>query len=148
MAPLIYLYYLPIPRQIRFVTLLRGTLNMPSQSTALVWLRRDLRLEDHRPLWKATQKFNQVYLIFFYDQKQLESLKSREDERLAFITEHLKYLRKKLGQKTKSWLAMATFFFPQVLRSRVYFKIYSQVAQEDRGIDFVHRARKPLGERL
>ncbi|MFM2065943.1 MAG: hypothetical protein RLZZ584_852 [Pseudomonadota bacterium] len=51
---------------------------------ALVWLRRDLRLHDHRPLAAALQSAQQVWCLFVFDQAILAGL-PRTDRRVAFI---------------------------------------------------------------
>ncbi|MCG9894015.1 MAG: deoxyribodipyrimidine photo-lyase, partial [Fimbriimonadaceae bacterium] len=58
---------------------------MPSEfSRALVWLRRDLRLSDHRALAEATRRADSVAVAFVYDTEILDSL-PRDDRRLTFI---------------------------------------------------------------
>ncbi|MRU27373.1 deoxyribodipyrimidine photo-lyase, partial [Xylella fastidiosa] len=41
---------------------------------ALIWLRRDLRLEDHTPLAHAEQEGFSVALAFVFDRKILQPL--------------------------------------------------------------------------
>ncbi len=62
---------------------------LPSDAgLALVWLRRDLRLDDHAALAMALQHANQVALCFVFDRNILEPL-PRADRRVAFIRESL-----------------------------------------------------------
>jgi deoxyribodipyrimidine photo-lyase len=51
---------------------------------ALVWLRRDLRLDDHRPLAAALRGARQVWCLFVFDTDILAGL-PRVDRRVAFI---------------------------------------------------------------
>ena len=54
----------------------------------LVWLRRDLRLEDHAALHLALQACEKVWLIFVFDKNILTPLLARNlttDRRVAFI---------------------------------------------------------------
>jgi deoxyribodipyrimidine photo-lyase len=51
---------------------------------ALVWLRRDLRLHDHRPLAAALRGARQVWCLFVFDSEILAGL-PRQDRRVAFI---------------------------------------------------------------
>ncbi|MBK6850395.1 MAG: deoxyribodipyrimidine photo-lyase [Burkholderiales bacterium] len=51
---------------------------------ALVWLRRDLRLTDHRPLAAALRSARQVWCLFVFDSDILAHL-PRADRRVAFI---------------------------------------------------------------
>ncbi len=52
---------------------------------ALVWLRRDLRCEDHAALYHALRRFKRVYCAFVFDTDILDALPSRQDRRVAFI---------------------------------------------------------------
>jgi deoxyribodipyrimidine photo-lyase len=36
-------------------------------SKALVWLRRDLRIDDHAALYHALKRHEQVYVAFVFD---------------------------------------------------------------------------------
>lgn len=52
---------------------------------ALVWLRRDLRCEDHAALYHALRRYQRVYCAFVFDTDILDALPSRCDRRVAFI---------------------------------------------------------------
>ncbi|MEO7404844.1 MAG: deoxyribodipyrimidine photo-lyase [Burkholderiales bacterium] len=54
-------------------------------STALVWFRRDLRLEDHAALYHALRAHEQVYCGFVFDAEILDALTRRADRRVEFI---------------------------------------------------------------
>lgn len=73
-----------------------------SEGATLVWLRRDLRLEDHHPLWAATHKSAKVYLVFVYDATILGALSDPTDARLAFITATLEALSHQLGSRKQA----------------------------------------------
>ena len=60
----------------------------PQARTALVWLRRDLRLHDHAALHAALQSAQQVVLVFVFDTGILNPL-PRCDRRVEFIRESL-----------------------------------------------------------
>jgi len=60
----------------------------PQAGTALVWLRRDLRLHDHAALHAALQSAQQVVLVFVFDTGILKPL-PRCDRRVEFIRESL-----------------------------------------------------------
>lgn len=55
-----------------------------ASETALVWLRRDLRLDDHAPLAAAIATGNPVCLAFIFDTEILAELPAG-DRRVAFI---------------------------------------------------------------
>lgn len=54
-------------------------------SSALVWLRRDLRCDDHAALYHALRRFERVYCAFVFDTDILDALPSRQDRRVDFI---------------------------------------------------------------
>lgn len=54
-------------------------------SSALVWLRRDLRCTDHAALYHALRRFERVVCAFVFDTDILDALPSREDRRVEFI---------------------------------------------------------------
>ena len=51
----------------------------------LCWIRRDLRLSDHRALMEACRAADKVTLVFVYDTTILDKLKDRDDRRVTFI---------------------------------------------------------------
>lgn len=63
--------------------------------TALVWLRRDLRLSDHAALHHATQSHDHVYIAFVYDTQILNQLPNKNDRRLQFIHQSLAEIHQK-----------------------------------------------------
>jgi deoxyribodipyrimidine photo-lyase len=58
-------------------------------SKALCWIRRDLRLVDHRALAEATARAREVLVVFVYDRVILDVLEDRDDKRLFFIHQSL-----------------------------------------------------------
>ena len=72
----------------------------PSSSDAglaLVWLRRDLRLDDHAALATALRHADRVALCFVFDRSILDPL-PRSDRRVAFIRESLVDVEARLRQ--------------------------------------------------
>ncbi len=63
---------------------------------ALVWLRRDLRLQDHTALATACAQAEQVWCAFIFDQAILASL-PRRDRRVEFIWRSLQALDAELA---------------------------------------------------
>ena len=57
-------------------------------SRALVWLRRDLRTEDHAALYHALRGARQVWCAFVFDRAILDAL-PRADRRVEFIRDSL-----------------------------------------------------------
>ena len=70
-------------------------------SKALVWMRRDIRLYDHRALSEATKDCDEVYLVFNFDPNILDSL-PEDDRRLTFIIESLKDVEENLNKVDSS----------------------------------------------
>jgi len=64
--------------------------------TALVWLRRDLRLYDHAALFHALKSGHQVVCVFIFDKTILDSL-PRADRRVAFIHASLLQVKQELN---------------------------------------------------
>lgn len=54
-------------------------------ASALVWLRRDLRCDDHAALYYALRRFERVYCAFVFDTEILDALPHKQDRRVEFI---------------------------------------------------------------
>ncbi|MGP1715891.1 MAG: cryptochrome/photolyase family protein [Methylophilus sp.] len=67
-------------------------------SKALVWLRRDLRLEDHAALYHALKRHEQVYVAFVFDTDILDALTDKHDRRVEFIWESVAELKEVFQQ--------------------------------------------------
>ena len=65
-------------------------------SNALVWLRRDLRDDDHAALYHALKRHTQVYLTFVFDTDILDHLTDSQDRRVEFIWESVRELKASL----------------------------------------------------
>ncbi len=63
---------------------------------ALCWIRRDLRLRDHRPLAQACAQADEVAVVFVFDTTILDYLEDRDDRRVTFIHQSLTELHQKL----------------------------------------------------
>jgi deoxyribodipyrimidine photo-lyase len=61
---------------------------LPANTAALVWFRRDLRLDDHATLAAALAAHAQVFCAFVFDTEILDAL-LRDDRRVEFIREAL-----------------------------------------------------------
>ncbi|MCP5266409.1 MAG: deoxyribodipyrimidine photo-lyase [Burkholderiaceae bacterium] len=59
--------------------------NSPPENEALVWLRRDLRLDDHAALAHALHEASRIHVAFVFDTEILDALPSRRDRRVEFI---------------------------------------------------------------
>jgi deoxyribodipyrimidine photo-lyase len=63
---------------------------------ALVWFRRDLRLDDNAALGRALANHGRVFCAFVFDTEILDALASRADRRVDFIWRSLRELRERL----------------------------------------------------
>lgn len=66
--------------------------------SALVWLRRDLRCDDHAALYHALRRHERVYCAFVFDTDILDALPSRADRRVEFIHASVLELHESLRQ--------------------------------------------------
>lgn len=75
---------------------------MTSLNKGVVWIRRDLRLEDHTALSCALSQCNEVYVVFVFDKKILTRLKNKDDKRISFIIDSLREIEESLNEKGSS----------------------------------------------
>lgn len=76
------------------------------QPTSIVWLRRDLRLEDNNALYHAINYGKPVQVVFIFDKKILTPLE-RDDARVTFIHQQLTKIDQQLKERNGGLL---TFF--------------------------------------
>lgn len=67
-------------------------------SNALVWLRRDLRDDDHAALYYALRQHPHVTVAFVFDTDILDRLTDKQDRRVEFIWESVRALKAALQQ--------------------------------------------------
>lgn len=70
-----------------------------SESIALFWFRRDLRLDDNAGLYHALKSGIPVMPIFIFDSLIINDLHDRRDRRVSFIHDQLRYLKHQLNGK-------------------------------------------------
>ena len=68
-------------------------------ASALLWMRRDLRLEDNRALFEALGSGRRVYCAFVFDTAILDTLEDRADRRVWFLWQSLAQLHEALGRQ-------------------------------------------------
>lgn len=69
---------------------------MPEFDVSVVWLRRDLRMDDHAALFHALKSSRQVLAVFVFDTEILDALPSTEDRRVEFIHDSVAALKAEL----------------------------------------------------
>jgi deoxyribodipyrimidine photo-lyase len=73
-------------------------------TTTIVWLRRDLRLQDNAALYYALKENKNVLLLFIFDTTILHKLEDKEDKRVAFIHQSLTTINRELHALKSSML--------------------------------------------
>ena len=69
---------------------------MKRYERALVWFRRDLRLDDNAALSRALEEAKSVYCVFVFDTEILDVLPGKTDRRVEFIWRSLQALKAEL----------------------------------------------------
>ena len=57
---------------------------MRNEAVSIIWLRRDLRLEDHAAIEYALNKGCKILFLFIFDKNILDKLE-KTDKRVSFI---------------------------------------------------------------
>ncbi len=65
---------------------------------SLLWMRRNLRLEDNRPMSVALSKSEKILPIFIFDPDILARFNNKSDRRLSFLVATIFEINKKLRQ--------------------------------------------------
>ena len=73
-----------------------------SSYSALVWIRRDLRCDDHAALYEALRRFEHVYCAFVFDTDILDVLPNKQDRRVEFIHGSVLQLHENLQKLAES----------------------------------------------
>ena len=75
----------------------------------LVWLRRDLRIDDNAALYHALKENKNVQLVFIFDKDILDKLENKHDRRVDFIHKTLQRLNSQLKECQSSiWVFYGT----------------------------------------
>jgi deoxyribodipyrimidine photo-lyase len=69
---------------------------MSDMDTALIWFRRDLRVNDNAALYAALKAARRVHAVFVFDTDILEALPDRADRRVEFIWHSVAALKAEL----------------------------------------------------
>jgi deoxyribodipyrimidine photo-lyase len=80
---------------------------------ALVWLRRDLRIQDHRALSQALIEAEKISFAFIFDITILKDLKSN-DRRLTFIWQSLLDIENQLNDLINQYLTLDSSTSPRI----------------------------------
>jgi deoxyribodipyrimidine photo-lyase len=83
---------------IRMIPDLQQISDRISNSTALFWFRRDLRIHDNAGLYHCLRENDSVQCVFIFDTAILSKLEDCDDARIAFIHESLKVVQDALSK--------------------------------------------------
>ena len=64
--------------------------------TAIIWLRRDLRLDDHFAFHKAQEIGAKILPVFIFDSEMLKNFQDKRDRRISFLYDRLRFLNDQL----------------------------------------------------
>ncbi|GAB3563713.1 deoxyribodipyrimidine photo-lyase [Spirosoma luteolum] len=70
-----------------------------AEPLSLVWLRRDLRLNDNAALYHALRSGRPVLPVFIFDRTILDALDDPHDRRVMFLVQEVERLRDELAEK-------------------------------------------------
>lgn len=84
---------------------------------SLLWLRRDLRLEDNLSLYLSLQTLDKIQPIFIFDENILARFNNPDDRRISFILDALKAMNKKLREHSSEVLVL--YGKPEVLIPKI-----------------------------
>ncbi|MDI9864745.1 DASH family cryptochrome [Flectobacillus sp. DC10W] len=124
----------------------------------IVWYRNDLRVHDHEPLWKASQKTTNVFPVYIFDPRQFEELSVGFSKtgwlRTQFLIESVQNLRKNL-QSISSGLIVRVGK-PEEILPRLAIELEAEavycseeVTSEETGVDAqVEEALQTMGKSM
>lgn len=72
---------------------------MGQKGLSLCWIRRDLRVHDHRALFEACASGLRTAVVFVFDKVILDALADKTDRRLTFILESLREVDSRLREQ-------------------------------------------------
>jgi deoxyribodipyrimidine photo-lyase len=94
----------------------------------LVWLRRDLRIEDNAALYHALKENENAQLLFIFDKNILDKLSNKYDRRVDFIHKTLQRINAQLNELNSSlWVFYDTpeNVFKQLLSNHEIKNVYA-----------------------
>lgn len=104
-----------------------------AQKVNIIWLRRDLRLNDNAALYHALKSKNPIVPIFIFDTNILNKLEDKQDKRVAFIHAAIAALQQQLIQLGSS---LHVFYdtpinaFKQLLQTYLIEQVFTNVDYE------------------
>ncbi|MGY3804241.1 cryptochrome/photolyase family protein [Pigmentibacter ruber] len=110
--------------------------------TSLVWLRRDIRLDDNRALHEACQSSERVIVLFVFDTNILNKIANKKDRRVYFIYQSLLELRDYLEKHGKSLIVVYGNPLEEISKIGKDFQIQCVYANKDYEPSAIERDKK------
>lgn len=83
------------------------------QTVDIVWLKRDLRLTDHVPLYEASKSASNIVLLYCFEPKLMNAPDS-DVRHWRFVWQSIEDINRQLGQNNKSLVSVFCADAPQV----------------------------------
>lgn len=99
--------------------------------SALVWFRRDLRLDDHAAMHAALSACRRVYCCFIFDTEILDRLPSRSNRRVEFIHASLVALNEALVGHGSTLMVRHGVALEEILRLARQLRVDAVFANHD-----------------
>ena len=104
------------------------------ESVNIVWLKRDLRFQDHEPIFLATQQPEPFLLLYIYEPSLLNDIHS-DDRHWRFIEQSLEDMNHSLGPYHKK-ISIAHDEAEQVFANLVsHFEVKNVYSHEETGLE-------------
>jgi len=108
----------------------------------IIWMRRDLRLEDNAALSQALQSKKNVLPIFIFDSEILDKLNNKKDARVDFIYQSLQNIKKELnkinsdvlvlhGKPKEVWAKLCKDYSIDTVFTNIDYEPYAKVRDQD-----------------
>ncbi|MGB2244598.1 MAG: FAD-binding domain-containing protein [Flavobacteriaceae bacterium] len=107
-------------------------------SIGLVWLKRDLRLRDHAPLFTALQRHNKVLLIYILEPSLVQE-NHFSSRHLTFIKQSLTDLKLQLNAYNTTLLTVNDEIIPAFEKLQKRYRIEQLYSHIETGIELTYR---------
>lgn len=104
---------------------------MVKQKISVVWLERNLRLEDNYALFEAVKRGYKILFLYVFDPKVLEEFSRKDDRRIHFIHQHLVQINKALAEFGASLVVSCQSVFKAFEDLQKHFDIQEVFAVKD-----------------
>lgn len=112
-------------------------MSIKMESINIVWFKRDLRLQDHEPLFKALQENNRILLLYVFE----DSLKKDphySSRHWNFIKESIVNLNEKLSEYSTKLLAIEGEMISEIKKLQSLFTIEKVFSHQETGLKITY----------